>query len=115
MKQYKIKKVFIALLLVSATHIAMGSFTGKSEKKSGDLYSLKSFNKNFYRNSSFFSLRSGFDYKGTSFLSQKKEANGNITINSMMRFERGNTTYIYPYTTKIVVPKFKTPAPPSFR
>ncbi len=115
MKQFKIKKVMIALLLVGAAHIAMASFTGRSEKKSGDLYSLKSFNKNFYRNTSYFSLRAGFDYKGARFLSQKKEANGDITINSMMRFERGNTTYIYPYIHKITVPKFKTPAPPSFR
>lgn len=115
MKQAKVKKVMIALLLVGATHIAMGSFTGTAEKKSSNLYSLKNFNRNFYRNASHFSLRACFDYKGVRFLSQKKEANGDITINSLMRFEKGNTTYIYPYTHKIIVPKFKTPAPPSFR
>ncbi len=116
MKQAKVKKVIIALLLVSATHIAMGSFTGKSVKKSSDLYSLKNFNKNFYRSASLFSLRAGYDYKGTRFLSQRKEANGDLTMYSMVRFEKGNTTYIYPYMHKIAVPKFKTPAPPcSFR
>ena len=116
MKQVKVKKVIIALLLIiGATHIAMGSFTGKSEKKSSDLYSLKNFNKNLYRNTFHFSLRAGFEYKGVRFLNQKKEENGDITINSMMRFEKGNTTYIYPYTHKISVPKFKTPSPPSFR
>lgn len=115
MTQIRVKKVIIALLLVGATHIAMGSFTGRSERKTKNLYSLKNFNKNFYRNASHFSLSAGFQYKGVRFLSQKKEANGDITINSMMRFEKGNTTYIYPYTHKVSVPKFKTPIPPTFR
>ena len=115
MKQVKVKKIIIALLLVSATHIAMGSFTGRSEKKSNDLFSLKNFNRNFYKGASMFSFRAGFEYKGTRFLSQRKEPNGDLTISSIMRFEKGNTTYIYPYSHKIVVSNFKTPAPPSFR
>lgn len=115
MKQIKVGKIIIALLLVGGTHIAMGSFTGRSEGKSNDLYSLKSFNRNFYKKSFGFSLKTGFEYKGTRLLSQRTEQNGDITINSIMRYERGNTTYIYPYTHKIIVPKFKTPAPPSFR
>lgn len=115
MERVKVKKVIIALLLIGATHFAMGSFTGKSDKKSTDLYSLKSFNKNFYKNTLRFSLKTGFEYKGIRFLNQQKDANGDITINSMMRFEKGNTTYIYPYTHKISIPKFKTPSPPTFR
>lgn len=115
MKQAKMKKVIIALLLVSATHLAMGAFTGRSAKKSNDLFSLKNFNRNFYKTASFFSLRTSYAYKGSRFLSQRKEANGDITMYSMMRFEKGNTTYIYPYAHKIVVPRFKTPAPPCFR
>ncbi len=115
MKKVKVKKMIIALLLISATHIAMGSFTGRSNKKSNDLYSLKNFNRNFYKSASMFSLRAGYEYRGTRLLSQRKEANGDITMLTLMRFEKGNTTYIYPYTHKIIVPKFKTPAPPSFR
>lgn len=115
MRNVKVKKIIIALLLVGATHIAMGSFTGKSDKKSSDLYSLKNFNKTFYKSISRFSLRTGFDYKGVRFLNQSTDANGNITVNSMMRFEKGNTTYIYPYSHKIIVSKFKTPAPPAIR
>lgn len=111
----QLKKFIIALLLVGATHIAMGSFTGSTDKKSKNLYSLKNFNRNFYKSTSPFSLRAGFEYKGLQLLSQKKEINGDITFNSMMRFEKGNTTYIYPYTHKVSVPKFKSPAPPAFR
>ena len=115
MKPIRLGKLLIALLLVGATDIAMGSFTGTVEKKSSSLYSLKSFNKNFYKSTSPFSLRAGFQYKGLQVLSQKKEANGDITFNSMMRYEKGNTTYIYPYTHKVSVPKFTTPTAPAFR
>ncbi len=34
-----------------------------------------------------------------------------LVLTSMMRYERGNTTYIYPYTHKVGVPKFITPTP----
>src|SRR6476660_2082340 len=108
-------KYTVALLLVGVTHLAMASFTGSTDKRSHNIYSLKNFNRNFYKSASPFSLRAGFEYKGLQLLSQKKEANGDITFNSMMRFEKGNTTYIYPYTHKISVPKFKSPTPPTFR
>ena len=29
--------------------------------------------------------------------------------NSMLQYNNGNTTYIYPYKIKVKVPKFKTP------
>ncbi|HSU50303.1 MAG TPA: hypothetical protein VLJ41_06930 [Segetibacter sp.] len=108
-------KYTVALLLVGITHLAMASFTGSTDKRSHNIYSLKNFNRNFYKSASPFSLRAGFEYKGLQLLSQKKEVNGDITFNSMMRFEKGNTTYIYPYTHKISVPKFKAPTPPTFR
>ncbi|GEO10545.1 hypothetical protein [Segetibacter aerophilus] len=111
----QLKKISIALLLVGFTHIAMGSFTGSTDKRTRNIYSLKNFNRNFYKSASPFSLRAGFEYRGLQLLSQKKEQNGDITYNSMMRFEKGNTTYIYPYTHKVSVPKFKAPAPPAFR
>jgi len=111
----QLKKVILALFLIAGTNLTMGSFTGSSDLKSKNLYSLKNFNRNFYKSSSPFSLRAGFVYKGIQLLSQKKEANGDVTFNSMMRFEKGNTTYIYPYTHKISVPKFKSPTPPTFR
>jgi hypothetical protein len=116
-KTYNIKhgKLLMALLLVSATHIALGSFTGTTDSKTRNLYSLKNFNKNFYKSASPFSLRAGFTYKGSQLISVKRENTGELTINSMMRYEKGNTTYIYPYKHKVSAPKFKTPAPPSFR
>jgi hypothetical protein len=116
-KRYTIKiaKIMLALLLVSAADIAMGSFTGTTDDKVRNLYSLKNFNRNFYKTPSPFSLRAGFQYSGSQLISVKKESNGDLTVNSMMRFEKGNTTYIYPYKHKVPVPKFKTPAPPAVR
>ena len=116
-KPYNIKygKVLMALLLVSATHIALASFTGTTDSKTRNIYSLKNFNKNFYKSASPFSLRAGFLYRGSQLISVKRENNGDLTMNSMMRYEKGNTTYIYPYKHKVSAPKFKTPAPPTFR
>ena len=112
MKPLKLRKVLIALLLIGATHIAMGSFTGSSERKSKNLYSLTHFNKNFYKTISPFSLRAGYQYKGIKVVKQQQETNGEITFTSMLRYEKGNTTYIYPYTHKVSAPKFKTPTSP---
>jgi hypothetical protein len=115
MKEVKIKKVIIALLMVSVTHMALGSFTGTTKRKLSSLYSLKNFNKHYNKKSSIYSLKSGFEFKGSRFVSEQKEPNGDLTVNSMMRYESGNTTYIYPYKHKVAVPKFKTPSAPALR
>ena len=110
MNPIKITKLSVAVLFIFATNFALASFTGKSERKSSTIFSLKNFNKNFYKTASPFSLRAGFTFRGFQVLSQKKESNGDITLNSMMRFEKGNTTYIYPYKHKVSTPKFITPS-----
>lgn len=109
MKPIRIKILAIATIMVFATHMSLASFTGNSEKKSSSIFSLKDFNKSFYRSTSSLSLRVGFVFKGLQVINHKRESNGDITINSMMRFEKGNTTYIYPYRHKVSSPKFRTP------
>ena len=103
------RKIVIALLLVMGTHLSMGSFTGTVDEKSKSKYSLKNFNKNFYKKSSPFSLTAGFQFKGTQLMSTQKTISG-TTYNTMMRYEKGNTTYIYPYKHKVNVPLFKAPS-----
>ncbi len=110
----KFRKALIALLLIGATQIAMGSFTGSTDENSKNKYSLKNFNKNFYKNASPFSLRAVFQFKNTQVISIQKDVNS-ITYNTLMRFEKGNTTYIYPYKHTVSVPKFKAPTPPAIR
>lgn len=104
------RKLVIALLFVCVTHISLGSFTGTSDENAKNKYSLKNFNKNFYKKASPYSLRAGFEYKGSQLMSKQVDATG-ITLNSALIFEKGNTTYVYPYKHKINVPKFKTPSP----
>jgi len=115
LRTIKNRKLAIALLFVGAAQFAMGSFTGSSDDKTKGIYSLKNFNKTFYKTSNPFSIRSGYQYKGSEILSQKKDSNGIVTFNSIMRFEKGNTTYVYPYKHQVSVPKFRTPAPPAVR
>lgn len=108
------RKILVALLMLGVTQLAVASFTGSTEESTKNKYSLKNFNKTFYKNASPFSLRAGFQYKGTQVISMQKDAN-EVTYNSIMRFEKGNTTYIYPYKHTVNVPKFKAPTPPTVR
>ncbi len=108
-------KFFIAMCLVGLTHIAMASFTGTTEESLKSKYSLKQFNKSFYRSASPFTLTTGFQFKGIRQLSSQKTDDGSITYTSMMRFEKGNVTYIYPYKHTVKLPKFKAPAAPLAR
>lgn len=110
----KKSKVIIAVLFVCATQIAVASFTGTIGESSKNRYSLKNFNKNFYKKASSYSLKAGFQYKGTKVMSQQKDVVG-LTFTNMMRFEKGNTTYIYPYKHKVRVSAFKTPSSSSFQ
>ncbi|HVZ26891.1 MAG TPA: hypothetical protein VG842_12585, partial [Sediminibacterium sp.] len=63
---------------------------------------------------SFSSLKSNLQFKGMLQLSEKRSAENPNTaeVSTMLRYESGNTTYIYPYKFKVKAPKFKTPAPP---
>ena len=113
-KSIQFIKIMTALLFAGATQIAMGSFTGSSDENSKNKYSLKNFNKNFYKTASPFSLRNSFQYKGTQVLNALKSDNS-TTYQLIMRFEKGNTTYIYPYKHKVSLPKFKAPVPQTVR
>lgn len=110
----KYTKLIAALLLVSATQIAFASFTGSSDEASKNKYSLKNFNKQFYKAGSTFSLRAGFQYKGSQITSLSK-TDDSFGFKTVMRFEKGNTTYIYPYKHQVIVSKFKTPVAPTVR
>lgn len=113
-KNIQAMKMIVALLFVGVTHIAMGSFTGSSDNKSKSQFSLKNFNKTFYKSSTPFSIMAGYQLKGIQVINKKTD-NGTNTFNSVIKFERGNSTYIYPYKHKVSVPKFATPSSPTVR
>jgi hypothetical protein len=105
-------KVIIALLLVFAGHIAFG--TGTTEKSGKSNFTLKNMSK-----AKSFTLSgaavSKSQFKGSQFLSVKKGKDNSLQVNSVIRYQSGNTTYVYPYKYKVKAPLFKTPSAPSFR
>lgn len=123
--QKHIKTVAIAFVLTLGVKIAFAafSFTGITDEKGGtknnSKYSLKNVNAVSSHKSlsaiSYSSLKSSMQFKGTQVMhssSVSEALNGGGEVSSMLKFDNGNTTYIYPYKFKVRVPKFKTPAPP---
>ncbi|MBI1344555.1 MAG: hypothetical protein GC171_16665 [Terrimonas sp.] len=47
-----------------------------------------------------FSLKSGYQYRGSQIISQQSE-NNIISLNSVITYQKGNTTYIVPLKTKL--------------
>ncbi len=109
-------KIFITALLIMSLgiNIAFGSFTGASIDEHSSKFSLKNLS-TLSKNYSLSYLKVGdFRYVGTQQLSQQKVGDTAVEVQSMMRVQRGNTTFVYPYKYKMQVPRFKAPTSPSF-
>ena len=112
-KPFIYSKIFFATLFVFAVDLAFGSFTGKTDdnKNRFSLKNLSTLNR-VYPLSAFRS--NTFRYTGSLDLNQQNNGS-QLQVQSMIRLERGNTTYVYPYKYAVKVPKFKTPTPPTIR
>jgi hypothetical protein len=51
-------------------------------------------------------------YKSIQTIGLQLKGNNN-EMNSMLRFDNGNSSFVVPYKFKVKVPKFKTPSPAS--
>lgn len=112
--QRYIKKASIVALLAMGIQMAYAafSFTGiADEKNKNNKFSLKNLSSLSHKGLSFSSLKSSLQYKGTGTQSVSKESFSGFEMSSMLRYDNGNTTYIYPYKFKVKAPKFKTPSP----
>lgn len=113
MKTYKLYNKFaIALLLTVAVNIAaLGTgLTGKNKSS----FSLKKVNK--AKGFSLTGLKHGsFQLKGSSLINYQRNSDNTVTVNSVIRYQSGNTTYVYPYKFKAKAPLFKTPQAPAIR
>lgn len=58
------------------------------------------------RNSISFNLKSGLSYKG-SLLNSRKLAGSSVINNTIVTYQKGNSTYIIPYKNKITVAEMK--------
>lgn len=109
--QKYIKQASIVALLAMGIQVAYAafSFTGiADERNKSNKYSLKHLGSLSHKGLSFASLKSSLQYKGAQ---ATKESSTSFEVSSLLRYDNGNTTYIYPYKFKVKAPKFKTPAP----
>ena len=111
---HNIQKIGFAILLVMGMQVAYAAltFTGLSDEKNKDKskFLLKSLNSLSHKSLSFSSLKSSLQYKGGQSFSTPKETVNGLEVSSILRYDNGNTTYIYPYKYKIKSTKFKTPS-----
>ena len=114
MKLHNIQKIAFVALLVLGMQVAYAAltFTGLADEKNknNSKFSLRSLNSLSHKSLSLSSLKSSLQYKGGQTYSTPKETGSGFEVNSMLRYDNGNTTYIYPYKYKVKVPKFKTPS-----
>lgn len=110
-KQYIKKTAFVILLAMGIQVVyAAFSFTGiADEKAKNSKYTLRNLSALTQKGMSFFSLKSSLQYRGAQPISTSKETFSGIEVKSMLRYDNGNTTYVYPYKFKVKVAKFKTP------
>jgi hypothetical protein len=110
-----IKKISFSIILMMAIQVAYAafSFTGiTDEHTKNSKYSLKNLNSFSRKGLTYSAMKSSLQFKGMQLLSNKDNQN-NSEMNYMMRFENGNSTFVYPYKFKVRVPtKFKTPVAP---
>lgn len=101
----------ILVMVLQVAIAASSSVTSGSTEKSKSKFTLKNLSKNISKNHLNFSLRTQLPLTGTQLMSVQKTSNS-IQYNSIVRYDKGNTSYIFPYKVKVHVPKFKTPTAP---
>jgi hypothetical protein len=110
-----IQKISFSIILVMAIQVAYAafSFTGLTDEHSrNSKYSLKNLNSFSRKGLTYSYMKSSLQFRGTQLLSSKDNQNS-AEMNYMLRFENGNSTFVYPYKFKVKVPtKFKTPVAP---
>lgn len=113
-KLHNIQKITFVALLVLGMQVAYAAltFTGLADEKNknNSKFSLKSLSSLSHKSLSLSSLKSSLQYKGGQNYATPKETGSGFEVSSMLRYDNGNTTYIYPYKYKVKVPKFKTPS-----
>jgi hypothetical protein len=103
--------LFIGVQTGYAAFTLSGVTTEKRVKQSK--FTLKNLNLLNTKSLSYSSLRSTMQYKSIQTLGLQLKGNNITEMNSMLRFDNGNSSFVFPYKFKVKVPKFKTPTPSS--
>ncbi|HOZ77081.1 MAG TPA: hypothetical protein PLY34_03755 [Ferruginibacter sp.] len=97
-----IKKAAIILALVSVTTVVFADRgTGKKSNKARTTLNITP-TASSLKSTVMSNLKNGLSYKG-SFLTTKHTTSAVITSNTMMTYQKGNTTYLLPYKSKMAV------------
>ncbi|MES2774645.1 MAG: hypothetical protein V4722_10695 [Bacteroidota bacterium] len=92
--------------LVFMVSVSLYGAKGDTKSKKGVVLKFSGFDLKGINNFSLFA-KPGFLYRGS--FSNVEKAPQNTFMNSVITFQKGNTTFIYPYQHKVTVPTFKTP------
>ena len=103
--------LLVGVQLGYAAFTLSGITTDKRGKQSK--FTLKNLNLLNSKSLSYSSLKATMQYKSIQTLGLQLKGNNNTEINSMLRFDNGNSSFVFPYKFKVKVPKFKTPSPTS--
>jgi hypothetical protein len=99
-----IRKMMVVSMLVSVGTIAFADRGAGKKSKAKTILNISTATP--LKSSIFGSLKSGLTYKG-SLLTTRQTSTGSMVNNSLMTYQKGNTTYIIPYKSKITVPDTK--------
>ena len=104
----------LAVTLLVGVQTAYAAFTlsGVTTDKRGkqSKFTLKNLNSLSSKSLSYSSLKSTMQYKSIQTLGLQLKGNDNPEMSSMLRFDNGNSSFVYPYKFKVKVPKFKAPS-----
>ena len=106
------KPLFLTgLALMLFAQVEVYAAKGDAKEKKGFVLKFSGFDLKG-TNQSFFTLKPGVVYKGS--FNNVEKAPQQTTLQSIITFQKGNTTFILPYKHKVILPKFKTPEAPRF-
>lgn len=99
------KSIVIAALLSGFAGV---TFADRGAGKRNKLKTLLNINTNYsLKNSLSANIKTGLTYKGSLLTSDRQVMGTSVISNSLMTFQKGNTTYIIPYKQKVMVPEIK--------
>jgi hypothetical protein len=95
----------IVLLFTVLTGTVLISFADRGlSKRSKNKVVLNINTKSTFKNNLSFNLRTGLKYKGSLIQSSDKVSN---SINNLVTYQKGNTVYIVPVKSKLIMPEVK--------
>ena len=102
-----IKRKLVTLLLITASVAAFATLGDSGGKKR-----VTSNNKNLLvltptYNYKVFSLRTGYNYRGKSIISNTNTAGRYIQLNSVVTYQKGNSTFILPIKKTLLLDKIR--------